>query len=246
MTTGSIEKLAWLLGVGGLLLLLAAISLADPSQAEAITAEGGVVETLSCLLWLAGLAICIRALIHRRRAGRFWLIFWGLLCLVCFGEESSWLQHYIHYETPAFMSAINHQKEVNLHNLEIFHGGAWKDTVLSGRFDIKSLLSSQNLFRLGLVGYFLLIPLLAKARRPAALIRRLKIVLPGGLFIGAMWIPIAASLVWGLASAEESKSAIAEIRELFYALFVAAYLFIYLGGSLPGRSPDAKRAEPTS
>lgn len=89
------------------------------------TFDGGIVENLTVLFY--GLAIVVSGLVFIRASrlygpasGGLWR---GLLVvmIVCFaamiGEEMSWGQHLIGFQTPAELAAVNLQGESNLHNL---------------------------------------------------------------------------------------------------------------------------------
>ncbi len=73
----------------------------------------------------------ISFLLSRRTRGRdfwAWLVsftFLGLAILFIFGagEEISWGQRILNFETPESLSEINRQDELNLHNLEVLDGG---------------------------------------------------------------------------------------------------------------------------
>lgn len=82
--------------------------------------EDGQVEVLTFIALLAGGVLFLRTAVYDRpdRAG---CIFFGLLCLGVAGEEISWGQRLIGYETPAFVSDINEQGEFTLHNLRGVH-----------------------------------------------------------------------------------------------------------------------------
>jgi hypothetical protein len=69
------------------------------------------------------LAIVTGVLAARRAAasGRRWLVGWLILftlgCIYFAGEETSWGQHWIGWQTPEALSALNDQNETNLHNM---------------------------------------------------------------------------------------------------------------------------------
>jgi hypothetical protein len=88
----------------------------------ALTSEAGLVENATVLTALggAGLALSIWGL--RGRLGApvlgFWFLLFALGLIFLAGEEISWGQQYLHWETPAGFAARNYQRETNLHNLQ--------------------------------------------------------------------------------------------------------------------------------
>lgn len=87
----------------------------------ALTSEGGLVENATVLAALAGAALALSIWGLRGRLASpvlgagFLLFALGLIFLA--GEEISWGQQYLHWETPAGFAARNYQGETNLHNL---------------------------------------------------------------------------------------------------------------------------------
>ena len=81
----------------------------------------GILELSHLLMPLAGMFIAIatmmRPWVQARRAIFAWLGLLALGCLYIAGEEHSWGQHFLHWNTPAYWSEINRQNETNLHNV---------------------------------------------------------------------------------------------------------------------------------
>ncbi len=127
-TAPSSPRFTWLVRISSLL-LLAALPLGawlDPDGFGALLAkdeaEGGtgVVEHLTVLVLLPGIAAGSWALLSRRvayRPARLWLALWVAACVYFAGEEASWGQWYVHWKTPAPVAALNDQGEANLHNM---------------------------------------------------------------------------------------------------------------------------------
>lgn len=82
--------------------------------------EDGAMEYFQAILlalaFLVGLVFTLRMALQLEG----FLTFWGLLATVCcfyvLGEEMSWGQHLLGWETNEFWGAINDQNETNLHN----------------------------------------------------------------------------------------------------------------------------------
>lgn len=89
------------------------------------TFDGGIVENLTLVFY--GLAIVVCGLLFARTSRLYGPASAGLwrvlvvVMVVCFaamiGEEMSWGQHLLGFETPADLVAVNLQGESNLHNL---------------------------------------------------------------------------------------------------------------------------------
>jgi hypothetical protein len=146
--------------------------------------------------------------------------FWIVLSLLCFGEETSWLQHEIGFATPQSIEARNVQKEFNLHNLDILQGrkmlgeGAAAPT-------LRAVLNAQTIFQLGFVLFFLVLPVLARTAVAGRLVKWARLPYPGARMMAAVWAPIVPALLLTLLTQGATRVLAAETRELFYA---AAFL----------------------
>lgn len=111
----------YLLNVGIAFGVLIASKLApDTRLLLKATIENGPYEVATALILLGGgLALLRQATI--RESSTQWLtlaqVGMGLLCLVGAGEEISWGQHWIQFESSDFFQQHNQQQETNLHNL---------------------------------------------------------------------------------------------------------------------------------
>lgn len=82
--------------------------------------EFGAVEIGTILAYLPGIVAGLLALRLGKHLSHPWLRAWlllfvlGSLCIA--GEEASWGQHYLHWNTPEAWAEINKQQETNLHN----------------------------------------------------------------------------------------------------------------------------------
>ena len=81
--------------------------------------EAGLIELLTPVASTLGVVTGVAVL--RNRLPK-WLRVWvALVTLGCFyatGEETSWLQHVFHWETPAEWAALNYYDETNLSGLD--------------------------------------------------------------------------------------------------------------------------------
>jgi len=215
----------WLITITGITVFIA-VSLLDEALVSFLTQEDGIVETFSAAFYVIGCFICLVYMGQKKQVHRFWLIFWCVFCFLCFGEEISWFQRIFKYDNPVFAEGVNQQNEFNLHNLFFLHGGKWIDAFHSGKFNIKLLFSSQNLFRAGFFFYFLVIPLVLKTGRLTFFQKKWRYPVPNNAFIIATWMVLGFSFVLSTFSSGPLKTSLAETRELFYAFFIMLYLFL--------------------
>lgn len=107
--------LAFLLGQ------LLAVHLDRPFYDEWIDGEEGVLEMLQSFTTAAGFVLAVLGARLALRQERGWLAAYFILAAVCCfyvtGEELSWGQHLLGWETPLGWAEINDQEETNLHNL---------------------------------------------------------------------------------------------------------------------------------
>ncbi len=93
-----------------------------PDAVHSACREDGWFEYGSALAF-AGAAIALVAASRVRRGGerrgamRSWFLFAALTCVVFAGEELSWGQRLLGFETPAPLRELNEQDELSLHNL---------------------------------------------------------------------------------------------------------------------------------
>lgn len=112
-----------LLGFGAFA-LIAAI---DPTRFDHLArkdnfANTGLIEHLTVAVLVPGIIAAIYTLIRFRRLlptgwAQLWLLLWTLACIYFAGEECSWGQWYLEFETPEELTGLNDQGEFNLHNM---------------------------------------------------------------------------------------------------------------------------------
>ncbi len=206
---------------------LAAFGLPE-SVLVTMTAEDGVVEYASAFAWLLATVLCLRALRHTPRRARGWLAGWMVLCFVCMGEEVSWLQRVIGFDTPDAVFGGNLQQEVTLHNLPLFapDGQSWREALATGELHPAMLLNVNKLFVLGMLGYFLGLPALMRWPRAAALLDWLGYRAVPFAFPAMLTLCLLASYVLVIGTSLDFTHAASEMRELFLAGFALAYVAV--------------------
>jgi hypothetical protein len=180
---------------------------------EIVTNEDGLIEWTSAL---AHLFSSITALILYKWSKYKWIsIFWILFSFVCFGEEISWLQRQIQYSIPEIENQ-NSQREVNFHNLKIF--GNERIVSEDGKVGLnyKIFFSTQILFQMGMVVYFLIIPVLSKFSH------FFQGTFPtfSHQFLWTFWLLVTLSFVLSMYQTFNTRNTYAETRECLYAVFI--------------------------
>ena len=95
------------------------IAVAHYAVYDFLTMGEGAVEILTFVAFLlAGIVLSAAALAERRLLPRCAYVLGGIALLFFAGEESSWGQHIIGFETPDFMVDLNLQREFNIHNIK--------------------------------------------------------------------------------------------------------------------------------
>lgn len=221
---------AWLnrvFGVGGLLALVAGLSLLLPllhrlerhELAIALVQEDGPFETLGALACLVA-ALVFAALYWRGRStttisGRpLACLLLALVFALMFAEEISWGQRWLGFVTPGWLRGQNIQGEFNLHNLRWFHPRLETNWLKLG-------------WLVASVVYLGLWPMAAGVFRPLArLTERLGLPTAGG---GIAVAALCAFLMYGWQADEAARNqdpfaghdageAVETVLELLYAL----------------------------
>jgi len=106
------------------------VLLFDDATVRHLGEEDGLYEYLTSLFFGVGAALYLRLflvarpgcdlLLLRTRRNVFFLALAALFLFGC-GEEISWGQRLIGFETPESFQGVNVQWEMNIHNLELFH-----------------------------------------------------------------------------------------------------------------------------
>jgi len=214
-----------------------AIYLFGHQSPEFLWNEDGLVEVTSALAYFFAIWACLMGIARSRGLVRAYFVLWAILCIVFLGEETSWLQHWIGYQTPEAIARINEQREFNIHNLNWFpEGSLLKETSIRGW--LGSLFASQNLFRLGFVCYFLLLPAVFSSRWGKRLNETLRVPYVGKKLLIFIWVPIAVSALLSVLSVGDVdvKTQVAEAREAYYAISILVFVALMVSGSRSRRT----------
>lgn len=214
---------------------LAAFS--TPEIATSMEAEDGWIESLGALFFFLAAALFAMAFLKSggsntansylkgRRNWMFIPLF--LLCFLAAGEEISWGQRIIGWETPEAIKEINAQEETNLHNLTWFQVKNEDGTLKSqwGR-----MLTATRLLAIFLLGFLVVLPLLSAVPALRRLMISLAMPVPEpwpGLLLIASYVGFRVFLILIGGNEAVEAGALNELKETCYGLtmFYAAYAF---------------------
>lgn len=155
--------------------------------------EDGLVESFGALCALVASVIFVCAYIETPRATADtqvrrrnpWLLLLALAALVAAGEEISWGQRLLGFETPAWLAEKNVQDEFNFHNVIFTDPDAPTNP-------------SEILMLATLLGYLGVLPLLTRrSARLWQLVARTRLPVPSTALLRTTWIlVVASSLAW--------------------------------------------------
>lgn len=132
---------------------------ADVNQKLSLTVEDGPYEVTGAIFFLLASILFFTTFFKSKTNKNIFFLLLGLLFLFAFFEEISWGQRVFNLSTPQYMQEINMQKELNIHNLKIFHGLTEEGTRKSGWI---LFLNMDRLFSIFWFTCCLLIPFLYK------------------------------------------------------------------------------------
>jgi len=206
----------------------------DDDVVAQVAVEDGPVEYGGALAWLVASVVCVVAWVRARRRGRArgipWLLLLGFLFFFAGGEEVSWGQRLMGFETPEAVGGQNVQGEFNLHNLEVFHA-----TDLDGehKAGLADWLTMEKMFALFWLSFCVLLPLGVASVRPLSrMVRRLRTpVVP--IVIGLLFplnYAIHRALEWVQSDRPQLAWPNSEVKESVFALLfllVAVYFLVH-------------------
>ena len=221
---GTLPSWAWIwLPIAALAVELGFRMLNEPVYRKFWQSELGPVETGTVVVLLSGI---LAGLIAFQKVGKLptrWLTGWLILAIVgsiyfC-GEEASWGQHWLGWETPQAISNLNDQNETNLHNTS-----SWLDQ------------KPRFLLELGVLVGGLLYPLYLWLRRrtrpsdPADIhywIWPSRQLLPTALLAIIIGLPQRLEKLLGWPVPYPLDIRASETQEFYFALFLSLYLWSF-------------------
>lgn len=210
----------WLWGPIALLILLVGIIIFCPEDLMRflINSENGLVELGTPLLYVPAVIAGLCCIKHLRKLPAKWLMVWLMLvtaaCFYIGGEEISWGQQLVHWQTPEYMREINDQKETNIHNIS-----SW--------FDQKPRILLELWVLIG--GIFIPLKLLIRKTGYSASDWRYwfwpaQVCLPTGIIAIAVKLPERFRDSLHIHLPYNLHIRYSELQELFFAYFLMVYL----------------------
>ena len=193
--------------------------------------EGGI-ETAGAVLFLVAsvgfLTLFIRSsafensLFGRRTRRNLFLGLLAVIMFICFGEEISWGQRFLGFQTPQFLAGLNAQNETNLHNIWLVH--QWRPDGNEKSF-LGLLLNMNRLFSIFWLTYFVVVPISAKRSdrvRRALIFVRIPIppIWAGGLFLATY---ISYKTTAAIDAGSIRAHSLDELKETTYAAIYAFF-----------------------
>ena len=190
--------------------------------------EDQLFEFLTALFFLAASWFFLRSFLIGKNG---WFLLLSIIFFVGFGEEISWGQRILNFDTPQSLAEVNVQHEFSFHNIELFNAHDFDHNLKSGA---AKLLTVNFLYKLFWLGYCVLLPIACFGLRPIGRLvewMRLPIVaLPIGLLFIVNWGAFKAMSVlllpWG--KSEQYYDTIGEMRECVSALIFMAVAVYFL------------------
>jgi hypothetical protein len=209
-------------------LVFAGVAAAPKSTYWWLAGELGAIENATALAYVAGMVIAIRLALGTQGWIRVHWCMWAVFCFLFFGEETSWMQHWLGFATPDTLRAHNAQSEFNLHNLDVFSANTQIFTAQGVSLSWTALLNSTLLFEIGFTLYFLMLPIAMCVPAIRDLGRRFGVPQLGTRFVLMVWLPLIVNVWLTIASRgdPEVKALVAESRELYFAVAIAIFTAI--------------------
>ena len=118
--TSDLPKWLWLWVPVVIALLPYVARIINRASDDIIFGELGIIENVTVIFLVIAIVLAIKSfkLMHDFSFPffRFWMVLLAVGCFYYAGEELSWGQHWIGWETPEVWQGVNDQGETNLHN----------------------------------------------------------------------------------------------------------------------------------
>ena len=210
---------AWwlMLPVGLMAALFAVYQIAPQFYAVWIGSEGfGLIELSHVAMNVVAAVVAVRILFLPAIRSRPVLIAWvavaGLSSVYVAGEEVSWGQHFLNWQTPEAWLSVNDQGETNLHNTT-----SWLDQ------------KPRVILELGVIIGGIILPLVA-LWRPALRSGRFAIVIPPFICLPTAVLAELVRLPERLGESSGTDYGIfyrsSEMQEMFFFIFTLMYLIV--------------------
>lgn len=175
----------------------------------ALMSENGPIELMQWVVITLAFFVSIATLLKVSRKTEPFLFGWvAIAALSCFyisGEEVSWGQHFLNWDTPSYWAVVNDQQETNLHNTT-----AWLDQ------------KPRLILMIGIVLGGIIFPLLQKFK-PGVLPEKYAIIYP------PMALMVISFLVIGPYTIDKIVdifARVSEVQELYMYYFILLYMLV--------------------
>lgn len=213
MSKPSIHPFFWLVIPVLFIIIQFGIELFVPAQyMVAIHSEGGLHETLQSVCLLIAFILAVRGAIqvdwHTKKPVGIWFVLAAICTFYVSGEEISWGQHILNWDTPSYWAAVNDQNETNLHNTS-----AWLDQ------------KPRLILFIGIVAGGLLVPALRRWK-PSLLPAQFSWAYPSNLLIVpalGVLLPYTAQEIAEHIVHGGIFERVSEVQELYMYYFVILY-----------------------
>ncbi len=126
----------------------------DADKILMLSKEDGLYEWLTVVFFLGASVFSLRLYLKTRN---FWFILFCAAFFFAAGEEISWGQRLLGFETPESIGQRNMQNEFTVHNLYVF---SRMDAEMNEKTGIMRLLEFNFLFKVGTIIFGMIIPFL--------------------------------------------------------------------------------------
>jgi hypothetical protein len=205
-------------------------ALFDPGTVISLGMEDGPFEDMTALFFFVAFLVFSASFFKYRS---WFFLFLSLIFLFGFGEEISWGQRLIGFDTPPVIEENNVLGEFNLHNIEVFNSENFNN---SRKHGLEKLLTINFQYKLFWLTYGVLLPFaVRKIPRIASLLRKGRVPVPPlsiGIFFLINWLTFRILLSFILPPGETDKfyDTAGEIMECISALlFMLASFYLYRG-----------------
>jgi hypothetical protein len=183
-------------------------------ELSVLMSENGPVELLQWVTMVLASMVAMITLFRVNPLKTPWLFAWVLTallsCLYVAGEEVSWGQHFLEWNTPSYWQNINDQNETNLHNVS-----SWLDQ------------KPRTILLIGIIVGGLVFPLLDRTR-PRFLPRRFSLIYPSHELILIALLVIGPRIANDMARLFNFNlfERVSEVQEVYMFYFVLLYLVV--------------------
>lgn len=214
-----------IIGIIAIILFYTPVLILSADTMHLLTSEDGFYEYLGALFFLFASVGFLFTLLKAKKRNIFYLLF-ALAFLFAAGEEISWGQRILNFDTPPAIGANNAQKEFNLHNLNFVQHEHGLGSSIKGM-----LLNFNRLFILFWMTYCILLPIANRySNKLRALFSRIRLPIIS-IWFGMLFLVneiTSKTLELFVITCQDNCPPIYEIKESLWAVLVflmAVYFF---------------------